>query len=303
MKKINFVNGTTIDGASTFNEMQNNVEEVFNGEEAMGSIVVEDIKCKNIFNINSLVSTDGAYFTINSSTKFTVTSTGTAYESGYVYSILDVNPNTNYTISGSNTGSIEIWSEDINEYINSTGGLPFTFNSGNHERIAILFRATNAQATSEFENIQVEKGTQASSYTPNKNFECKGVMKKLYDDTISTKGVFTLKDNVSNYDEIHVFATINTWGHQQICSILKHTLSSSFVQTIIFSKDYWDMGTKVYQNIIDTTGSTVLEGAEGAPTIWGIYGIRYGTNENPTSTQSASTMSLRPDTTEMEETE
>lgn len=49
MKKIEFVNGTTIDGASTFNQMQDNVEEVFNGEESMGSIVVEDIECKNIF--------------------------------------------------------------------------------------------------------------------------------------------------------------------------------------------------------------------------------------------------------------
>lgn len=58
MKKINFVNGTTIDGASTFNQMQNNVEEVFNGEEAMGSIVVEDVRSANLLNAEACTNTE-----------------------------------------------------------------------------------------------------------------------------------------------------------------------------------------------------------------------------------------------------
>lgn len=54
MKKINFVNGETIDGASTFNTMQDNIEDVFNGNESMGSIVVDDITCKNLFDKNNV---------------------------------------------------------------------------------------------------------------------------------------------------------------------------------------------------------------------------------------------------------
>ena len=50
MKKINVVDDLTSLDQNFFNTLQNNVEEVFNGEEAMGSIVVEDISCKNLFN-------------------------------------------------------------------------------------------------------------------------------------------------------------------------------------------------------------------------------------------------------------
>lgn len=49
MKKILFENGKTIDGASTFNKMQDNVENVFNGKESMGSIMVENVVSKNIY--------------------------------------------------------------------------------------------------------------------------------------------------------------------------------------------------------------------------------------------------------------
>ena len=59
MKKILFENGKTIDGANTFNTMQDNIEEVFNGETSMGSIVVEDISCKNV--LNSILFVDNKY--------------------------------------------------------------------------------------------------------------------------------------------------------------------------------------------------------------------------------------------------
>ena len=62
MQKIEFTNGTTINGASTFNAMQDNVEDVFNGETPMGSIVVEDVECKNKFNKNgNLPALAGVY--------------------------------------------------------------------------------------------------------------------------------------------------------------------------------------------------------------------------------------------------
>lgn len=66
MKKINFVNGTTINGAETFNQLQDNIEDVFNGNEAMGSIVVDDIKGTNLFdkNIISDISSDLVYKSI-----------------------------------------------------------------------------------------------------------------------------------------------------------------------------------------------------------------------------------------------
>ena len=52
MKKINVVDDLTSLDQDFFNTLQNNVEDVFNGEEAMGSIVVDDISGSNLLPIS-----------------------------------------------------------------------------------------------------------------------------------------------------------------------------------------------------------------------------------------------------------
>lgn len=61
MKKIDVVNDVTSLDQDFFNTLQSNVEEVFNGEEAMGSIVVDDVECKNKFDINTMVELKGLF--------------------------------------------------------------------------------------------------------------------------------------------------------------------------------------------------------------------------------------------------
>ena len=89
MKKIKFVNGTTIDAAETFNNMQTNIEEVFNGKEPMGSIRVDDITSSNLFNIDD-ITPQWAIYGNNEGSSATLTNT-----SGYI----PVTANQLYTFS------------------------------------------------------------------------------------------------------------------------------------------------------------------------------------------------------------
>lgn len=107
MKKIELVNGTTIDGASTFNQMQDNVEEVFNGEEAMGSIVVEDIKCRQLFNKDEVIENYYLGYTDGTPT----------WDSNmaYMQSYIEVKPSSQYTMSYSSATIFIVHEYDENK--------------------------------------------------------------------------------------------------------------------------------------------------------------------------------------------
>lgn len=72
--------GGTDLNADTFNTMQQNIEDVFNGDGFMKNIVVEDITCKNILNISSFKSQtiSGISFTNNYDGSITVNGVATA---------------------------------------------------------------------------------------------------------------------------------------------------------------------------------------------------------------------------------
>ena len=90
---------------------------------------------------------------------------------------------------------------------------------------------------------------------------------------ISSKDIFILSDNVNNYDEIHVFATANLWGHRVTGTIFKHNLSSDMLQILPFNKNYWEENFKIYETTVDTTSADLI-GTENYR-ILGIYGIKY----------------------------
>ena len=48
-----FEGGTDLN-AQNFNQVQDNIEDYIDGETSMGSIIVEDIECKNLFNKNTV---------------------------------------------------------------------------------------------------------------------------------------------------------------------------------------------------------------------------------------------------------
>lgn len=169
MKKILFENGTTIDGASTFNQMQNNVEEVFNGEEPMGSIVVEEITSSNLFNPNDV-------FFKNWLDESGQPKTGN--EKDILTNFIKVKPNTKYTISG--FGSTEQYlivvgyssSKTFNSMLvpsqaSGTQTISFTTNTTD-EYIRCAFSDVNMGS----ETLQIEKG-EATPYKPHKEFSNK----------------------------------------------------------------------------------------------------------------------------------
>lgn len=161
MKKILFENGTTIDGASTFNQMQNNVEEVFNGQEPMGSIVVDDIECKNVFNIENPIIQNNAKASVNGDT-LTISETSTG---GWVSYKVNVEPNTIYTLSGiTDSVKIDIDDEDIINNLYVTSQLPFSFNTGNNSILSILLYVGT------YTKLQLEKGDKSTPHTLHKEF-------------------------------------------------------------------------------------------------------------------------------------
>lgn len=164
MKKINFVNGETIDGASTFNTMQDNVEDVFNGNESMGSIVVEDITCKNKFNKNTITSGKGIS-----------TSTGDLYSQSSLFTTdyIDVTDSSDIAWNGTYTSGTKPWGAFYDSNKKYISGFETTLNVNT---IAIptgvaYVRLTYADNSNDFlNNLQIESGKVATNYVEHKEF-------------------------------------------------------------------------------------------------------------------------------------
>lgn len=215
MKKINFTNATVtapasveINGVShdvtpaiieggtlptpdNLNQLQANVEEVFNGNEAMGSIVVDDIRSKNLFNLqggytcninsptisgNSIIlpSSDGnggytkfsQKIEVNCSLTFSCTiSDGNGYARPLLMP-LDSSGNviTDLTIEGYSYNQFYggYWKECADGKYSLTLNFP-----SNVKFLQLGFIHVSAK----FTDIQIEKGNTATSYTPYKNFD------------------------------------------------------------------------------------------------------------------------------------
>lgn len=164
MKKINFVNGETIDGANTFNTMQDNVEDVFNGNEAMGSIVVEDITCKNKFNKNTITSGKGIS-----------TSTGDLYSQSSLFTTdyIDVTDSSDIAWNGTYTSGTKPWGAFYDSNKKYISGFETTLNVNT---IAIptgvaYVRLTYADNSNDFLNkLQIESGLVATNYVEHKEY-------------------------------------------------------------------------------------------------------------------------------------
>lgn len=89
---------------------------------------------------------------------------------------------------------------------------------------------------------------------------------------ITTKEIFTLNDDINNYDEIHIFATENVYNHRCFCNIYKEQLLSWQVQFILFSPINYDVNLKLYDNKIDTTETAI---GEDGKHIVAVYGVKY----------------------------
>lgn len=178
---------------------------LLNGEEAMGSIVVDDITCKNIFDKKLLVNPQ---------------------KNPVKYLAIKGKPNTQYTFSSNipksfdNTGAyIFAGSGKTNSNSTDSGGVwkgqTRTFTSDNEGYISLGYRIDENISSLNDYWYQIEPGPVATDYVEHKEFENKDVYstneqvigtwingKPLYRKTISIK-----TPNTTNNTEVYSFDT------------------------------------------------------------------------------------------------
>lgn len=190
MEKINFQDLPSTEtpiNSTNLNKVQENVENVFDGNESMGSIVVEDIECKNLFDIRQAKTTNAI---INSLTKDSIvfSDNGDVW-SQLIYKLV-LEKNTIYTLKY----TFETTNANFSPYVDiqgngqwynslgngSTGTNVITFNSGEWDYIHISFPIggeTNITNTGTLSNVQLEKGSVATEYVPYKTFDITSLFK------------------------------------------------------------------------------------------------------------------------------
>lgn len=150
---------------------------LLDGDEPMGNIVVDSIRSKNMFNMKELIISNCSIS--NSGNSFTlIGGSAWSYASYYVYL-----KQGNYTISGSQTtdnGYMELYKENtfiqgLSTSSNSTINTQFAISTDGIYEIRCLACQGNIANTT-YTNIQLEKGTSATSYSPYQilNFEDTG---------------------------------------------------------------------------------------------------------------------------------
>lgn len=174
MQKINFQNlpsTLTPVSASNLNDLQNNVEDVFDGVEPMGNIVVDSIKGKNLFGgFGFRRVSNGITFNYNGDGTITVdgTSTGTAYSMTSSEKVLITLPAGTYTISGGlNNIVIQVADTNGDVIVQTTSSVfsnTFTLSATSQINIRLKINSGNT-FTNEIVSVLLEKGNTATDFT------------------------------------------------------------------------------------------------------------------------------------------
>lgn len=178
MKKIDFKNlpdKTTPINSTNLNKIQDNVEALFEGNESMGEIVVEDVVCKNLFDKNNY-NLVNLYPSMNGTfTKYT----GTGWS---IY--IEIKPSTTYTITKNVYDNADLIVATC-ENIPADGGLCpnvkkqmltesvkyTTITSGATDKYLVVYMVWVTTMLQEvINNLQIEKGSVSTKYTPFKQF-------------------------------------------------------------------------------------------------------------------------------------
>lgn len=220
MDKINFQdlpNTTTPVRASNLNQLQTNVENVFNGTVPMGNIIVDSIETSNKLNIYDFISdTAIANVTNNQVILTSAAAFGTAY-----VEIKGLKPNTQYTISltyeqqGTSTTIrlspryLESPNDEVNP-INATaisGVINTTITTSISGNLRIYFYSNFANTTINTQlkltNVQIKEGSTVQTYSQYQKLDNIGYV--LYNNTTGSNSTITLNDIVTNYKFIEIF--------------------------------------------------------------------------------------------------
>lgn len=281
----------------------------YNSQESMGKIVVDDISCKNIFNIqnpdpyNSVVETmsSNSITFVNSGSyaqlKYHfVLKKNTNYVLRYTLSLTDTSYMPTVDVQGNNSWKNSIISR------NGTGTHTLKFNSGDWDTIDMVFPingATNLTNTGTLSNVQLELGDEVTPYTPYKEFSNEV---QYLTNFITAKSGYTIKSQ-------HIFKQNNHfWGNVVIqkdsgtfgstteaIATLPTPIQGNVNSGCFMSQGEWSAKNVGYLYI----GNNTIQVSDPNATTNNVVKIDLDIVTNfINSTQSASMMSLRPDTTE-----
>lgn len=252
MKKITFENlpstNTPINSAN-LNQVQDNVEALFEGNESMGEIVVEDVVCKNLFNKNTLRQ----YYWLDDATGLPKL---TSNFNNMLTEYIEVQPNTDYIVSGFITnqyfmiGSYNS-SKTFNGFIaesQGSGGKNFQFKTSSNDKYILI--AFNDGTTNP--NLQVEKGNEATNYTSHKKFSYNSTdsMGKIVVDDIRSKNDFPL---LNDFNSTGIKITSNGDGTYNISGT-----ATANVECVLFKN--------IEDTIIENGSTYTLSASQSLPT-------------------------------------
>lgn len=206
MQKIEFKNlpdETVPINAPNLNQIQDNVEQYIdlinsniskkmNGQQSMGSIIVENIECKNLFDINTENATSNGTVGITSN-QIVLSCSGAWAQTRFKK--IKVKQGETYTLSftvenpSANTVAIAIYKSDNStkiantpNYINTSFSEHLIF-TANDTEIVIALVANNSSTTNTnsvtFSNIQLEKGNISTQFVEHKEFNNDRLLKDL----------------------------------------------------------------------------------------------------------------------------
>lgn len=167
------------------------VNEVLNGEKSMGSIVVEDVTCKNLFNKNSVLK---GYELQNSDGSAATNS------DWFVSDYIEIEPNKDYYLSGGRTrGTTNAFYDSEKNYLGHISALSGKITSLDNAK----FVRFNGQLNELDSDIQFETGKVKTNYVEHKDFD--NTKHTLYENLGGTESNITLNDDINNYKEIEIF--------------------------------------------------------------------------------------------------
>lgn len=241
MQKINFQNlpsTATPINATNLNAIQSNVEDVFDGSEPMGNIVVDSIRSKNMFNKSAIQI--NKYIPDNSTSE--TLADGYAPDNVRTTNWIKCKPNTTYTISGNvNRKKFQFKNASnvitFQSYGDSTANFT-TLSDSVYFRI-YFYKGDNPV----FDDVQIEEGSTATDYAPYQGLG--------YVSGSNANG------NYIKYDD----GTLMQWGN--ITKNLTVTRTSS-------AGGYYDdgYGVQLPQSFVDTTYyANVMPAKNSNPTL------------------------------------
>ena len=237
---------------------------LLNGEEAMGSIVVDDVNCKNLFAgsmYNGIINQSGAYITNNARITNT-TSNGFYLPAGtYTLSITDLDACTIVIKNASGTV--------IQDLADSWKTLPFTFTTTQDGYICFSAKKNNDATLNPSDYTpQLEKGSTATEYTEYKqpvkktsvgvkedttfyanDFKCKN----LLGFSNIRNGIYKIGDGTYDGSGTNACCTTNKI---EIDNTKNYVLSTANTQTTSYMYVMYYNYSGTYLGYINTTFST-----------------------------------------------